>query len=140
MNILGSQSLNPFLFSPFGCNYLVFKVNGENSPNAPYKPNFSTGNYMREYDDFLTNIGVGNENAGNMVTVEHYKSNCCFFVYDGSPLLCNNTHDHTPPSGQIGLELGFTSPLSKAVKLIAYQVHPSAVTIDEERNVKVGKI
>lgn len=104
---------------------------------TPYSPDFSTGNYMREYDALMMNIGIGHENGGNMITHEDFKNNCCFFVLDSSATMCNNTHNHPIKSGQIGVDIRFKSRLTRPVKLIAFQVYHSLLSIDQQRNVKI---
>ena len=45
----GSYQQNPFNFQHFGINHLALYVNGEMVPQQPYQPNFTTGNYLRDY-------------------------------------------------------------------------------------------
>ena len=44
----GAETKNPYHFSNFGLNSFTFKINGENHPTSPFKPDFENGKYTRE--------------------------------------------------------------------------------------------
>ena len=55
--VSGSYTANPFNFQNFGLNYLVLHVNSELVPRIALEPNFTTGDYMREYITVLEALG-----------------------------------------------------------------------------------
>ena len=115
-------------------------MNGDNHPNNPYKPDFTKGDYLLEYQSFIDSIGIAHENAGNDVSPLEWKSGNCFWALDTSGDQCNSFHTHRGKSGQLGIHVAFKEPLAKAVTVLVYQTYHSVVKVDSDYNVIVDQL
>lgn len=119
----GSENTNPFIFSPFGLQNIIFKVNGQHFPSDPYNLNFSNDDCIRAFSDLYHAIGIGTDNASCDIKFDDFKKNCAIFAYDGNPDGCNGFHLHQPRTGIIDLSLTWSTTLSKAITVCIYAVY-----------------
>lgn len=133
----GSITANPFLFNNCGVNNFNLKINGVPIVPTPFQPNFSDGDYVREYRWFYDNCGICHDNESNGITLEEFRDNSTFWTFDLTPDLCNSFHLHATKQGHMDLSIGFKDATTKNLHVLCYSSFNSAVTIDADRNVRV---
>ena len=126
----GTIDRNPYIFQPFGLNYLSLVVNGTPMPATVFQPNFTTREIAREYAHFLDNLGIGNSNEHNDVDIHQFVSGSCFFPFDFTPDICNSYHPHIAQSGTVNLELRFAAELAQNITLIVFATYNEVLSID----------
>ena len=136
-NYSGKTSKNPFFFQNFSVNKFAFKVNGETHPSSLFNPNFSNGDYMREYANFMDVIGIAAENSGNDITPQEFADSCTVFALDLSADTCNSFHTHILSNGVIGIEMSFSKPLEKPIQVLTYQIYHKVLRVDKDRVTKL---
>ena len=90
----GSTKFNPFYFHHFDLNYLCLRINGQNYPSQPFKPNWDTGNFMREYRHTIDSCGIAHDNISNGLTPKLFANSKTIYCFDLSPDVCNGEHLH----------------------------------------------
>lgn len=133
----GTISVNPFKFENFKLKYVNLKKNSEPVVGTVFQPNFSSGNYIREYRFFMDNIGIAHDNGTNSISPEEWAKNSNLWVYDLTPDLCNSFHLHKTETGNIDLDIAFEDATTKNIQMIVYASFNEAVLIDFERNVTI---
>jgi len=133
----GNLSKNPFLFSHFNLNYLNLKINGSPHHPKPIQPDYTSGDFIREYRRLLDHTGVHHGNNCINITLNDFKHNMNFYPFDFSPDLCNAAHIHAPKSGYIDVDLKWSAALTHNIYMILYASYNQTITLDSKRNVKV---
>ena len=131
----GYKSHNPFTFKHFKLNLLNVKINDIPVYAKPLQPNFSDGDYLREYRLLFDNCGMYHTNNVINIPMEQWKSGINIYPFDLSPEWCNLFHIHPGKAGNISVEVGFENDLSDNIYMLVYSVHTQAVLIDKDRNV-----
>ena len=133
----GTVNKNPFVFKDFGLNYFNLYINGEPFLNEAWQPDFANGDFIEIYQHFIDNIGISHSSDSVGITVEDFKSNCCFFAFDFSPDLSNGIHMYGNKTGSLDIQLGFKAPLAQNINCLIYGSFNEAIIIDKNRNVSV---
>lgn len=133
----GSISGNPFYFNHQNVNLFNLKINGKPVVPTPFTPDFSGGNFAREYRWFTDNTGILHENETNGITKTEYLNNSNFWCFDLSPDLCNSFHNHKAKQGSMDLSLGFSTETTQNLHMLLYGSFNSVIAIDHLRNVTV---
>ena len=130
----GDKKLNPYVFENTNLKSLVFKLNDENHPTTEYTPKWKSGEdeYVREYMAMHDQLGVRRLNGGLGITLEDFKENNCFFVFDLSADLCNMAKTHLPKTGTIGVNMTWHDKTAGAFQIIQYASFPTALTIGKD--------
>ena len=93
-SLSGSTKYNPFYFHHFDINYLCLRINGQNYPSQPFKPNWESGDFMREYRHTIDSCGIAHDNVSNGLTPKLFSNSKTIFCFDLSPDVCNGEHLH----------------------------------------------
>jgi hypothetical protein len=133
----GRKTENPFLFQPYGVNYVNLKVDGQNYPPNPYQPDFNRGLISRELRALYDHTGVHNSDGGFGISREMFINGYTIFAWDLTPDACNGWHQHTPIGRGLDLDLAFDAPLPTTVNVLLYASFESAIFINKE-NVVTG--
>jgi len=133
----GSFATNPFLFPHYNVSGVSLVVNGSPYPASSFRPNFATGNCMREYMHFHDNLGIYHGNETNGIDYDTFVKNTVIFPFDLSPDLCNSYHRHIENSGFVDLDLQFRVALPHNVTVIIYATYNEKITIDNEGAVRL---
>ena len=131
----GKYELNPFRFLHFDCNFLAVRVEGQQVPAKPYRPDFKNKLVQREVRALYDNVGVLSENHGCLLDIDDFCGGAAIFVFDLCHQRSNGQHNHQIKTGNVDLEISFSKPLPEAISLIAYASYDSIVAITRERNV-----
>jgi hypothetical protein len=130
----GRLNKNPYVFKHFDLNHMNLMVNSEPFHKTPLQPRYSKGNYCREYQLMLDNLGAHHNNAFFTITPKEFEANSNFYVFDFSPDSCNHFHDHQTKQGQIDIELGWEKDTPHNIKMIVYCAYRQTMTIDSHYN------
>ena len=130
----GTKDTNPFLFANYDLNQINMKMNGTDIPRIPYQPNFTTGDYIREYFLFLEGLGLDLGHKSINVTSEDWVQNCNIYVFRLMP----SGIPSVPPTGSVRLELKFRTQTPHNINLLLYSESNALVEIDRDRNIIVG--
>ena len=136
----GTETSNPYNFQHFDVQYASIRVNGEEVPAEPYKPDFAAAAPLvtREYRDLFDNIGIGSRDLANGVTLPHFKAGCTLFAYDLSPDLCNGYHFHPKQSGNLDINLSYGTAFAAPMYVVTMATYDAYVTIDKHGNADVN--
>lgn len=129
----GHYNKNPYNFQHFGVQSAAITMFGKLIPNEPYTPNFGIANsndYMMMYRDMFDNIGILNNDFGNVITPNLFKGGMFFMAFDFSPDQCNGYHMHDANDSNINLEMMLTQPSTETIVLIAFAVYNTILRID----------
>lgn len=130
----GHVNKNPFLFKHFDLKSFVPYFNGESIIPQPLTFNFSTGDYVRGYDWFLTNIGL-NKMRSVDITIEDWLANSFFLPFDMSPDLDNAFSLRAVESGTLDFQLNFNTALEQNTTILIYASFNEVLIIDKDKNV-----
>lgn len=128
----GRKTENPFLFQPYGINYINLKVDGQNYPPNPYQPDFNRGLISRELRALYDNTGIHNSDGGFGLSREMFMNGYTIFAWDLTPDSCNGWHHHTPIGRGLDLDLTFETPLPTTVNVLLYASFESALIINKD--------
>jgi len=78
----GNVNSNPFFFRHFNLNYLNLKINGKPVHPKPLQPDYSAGDYLREYRLLFQNTGAHHGNFCLDIKPEDFVNNCNFYPFD----------------------------------------------------------
>ncbi len=132
----GHINQNPYCFKNFDLNYFNPYLNGEPIITTPFRPDYSKGDCVREYQWFLANTGC-KESYSNDISLEDFKANSCFYSLDLTADLCNNFYLHPTESGTFDMHIGFKANLTENLTCIIYSSYNEFILIDKNRNVTV---
>lgn len=79
-------------FQHFNVDRVSIKFNEKQYPVVPYTPNWDDEIFTREYRDFIDNIGIGQDDVGNSITIQQWGFGSTLWAFDFSPELCNLYH------------------------------------------------
>ena len=123
----------PFLFPPCFLTSAILKKNGKPLVPKPIECDFEKGDYVELFEHFNNNIG-----SRNRITLRSFKKKDIFLAFDLTPDKCKSFHNHPSPSGNLELDLTFSSPFRTPTTLISYAIYNSGIIID--KNFQVTKI
>ena len=93
-SLSGSPKYNPFYFHHFNVTNICLRINGQNYPSQPLKPDFANGICMREFRHTIDNIGVQGDNISVGFDYERFQKSKTLFGFDLTPDQCNGAHLH----------------------------------------------
>jgi len=134
----GAYMLNPFNYQHYGLNHLAFYLNGIQYPEKAFTPNFTTGNYVREYLSLFESTNQEDGDCCINITRENFpKGNAIFafnFAPDHSSGCCSTGYANPVNFGSSRLHLRFSEALKEAITVLVYLEYDSILEIDKERN------
>lgn len=132
----GEIKKNPFHFKHNSLSEIALRVNGVSHPGPPYKPDFSSSQFVRSYVDFMTTFGYFNTDDTNGLTLKEFKHGYTIYAFD---LTADN--DISAPYRQanvphnIRLDLEFKTTLSNTINVLIYAVFDSTIEITKLRDI-----
>lgn len=138
----GDIRTDPYHFEHFNLDTANLRVNGEMYPSIPYRPRFSEDEnvpslFLKEYDQFLSQIGMSFENTGSWMSPTIYERSCFLLSFDLTPDRCAGWHAHEPREGRVMLEIKWLQNLTEPVTVIVYSVHDAVAKIASDGIVTV---
>jgi hypothetical protein len=129
----GDQTLNPYNFEHFDISQFALRVNGSTLPATVFTPNFTTGDYLREYRHMVDNSGIGAGNNSNGLTPKDFEGGKFFLCYDLSAEYCNGFHLHPTFTGNIDIEMSFKKVTPCNINMLIYGSYSGALVLDKDR-------
>ena len=132
----GDISKNPFNFKHNDLGEIALRVNGVSHPGPPYKPDFSSYQFLRSYVDFMNVFGFYNTDDSNGLSMKEFKSGYTIYAFD-----LTADSDITAPYRQanvphnIRLDLEFNTTLTQTINVLIYAVFDSSIEITKYRDV-----
>ena len=78
----GTIKKNPFNFKHNELREIALRVNGVSHPGPPYRPDFSSYQFLRSYVDFMNVFGFYNTDDTNALTMKEFKSGYTIYAFD----------------------------------------------------------
>jgi hypothetical protein len=131
----GSRKTNPFEFLNLNIKEISLKWNGYPIPAEPYKPDFSTKAYIKEYYKSLSEIGLDSGDRAIDINSEDWANGDTWFWFKVTPGVLSPYSPRTlPRTGSLKLQVSFGTPTTTSVNLICYAQFLGHLEIDINRN------
>ena len=133
-DMAGGYGLKPFNFQNANITSIALKVNGELVPQIPLTPNFTTGDYIKEYKKVLEamNFSIG-PNCWDITPEEWAQGyNIWVFKITSGPI---GSVRSIPRPGPIRLELKFGGPTAKIYNVLLFSSRLAEIQIDRFNNI-----
>ena len=130
----GTSAENPFTFSNMGLSHVALKVNGEQIPRIAYEPNFTTGDYLREYLGLLEGLALDSGTESIAVTPTQWAETYPLFLFRLTP----SGLPSVPKTGSARLELKFRAATNVIMNGVLFAEFPSMLEIDRYRNLLIA--
>ena len=132
----GNSKKNPFNFSHYNVNYLTVLNDGVMLPSKPFQPNFDNDLYARCYFSLFTDLNRYHNFQNVPISYSEYNKGYTLYAIDLTPdLAASESHISIPKTGNIALDIKFSTPLPETVTLIAYTEYRNVIEIDKTRSI-----
>ena len=133
----GDITHNPFDFQHKGLNSLSIHMDGVQYPTIPFRPNFSSGKWVRPYQEFFKATGQYYGSDAPEISYEEYGDGHTLYALDLSPDLSamNGSHFNLIKNGSMCINLHFEKALDCNMSLVVLAVFQNIIEIDKSRNV-----
>ena len=132
----GDLGENPFNFEHFNVSEIALLANGKSYPGPPYKPNFATGHYLRDYMDTMETFNYYNSDDTNGLTLEDFAGGYCIYAFNRTPDDdISSEHRHPNFGEDIRLDISFKTALSETINVLIYAITDSQLQITKLRDV-----
>lgn len=131
---VGDRAASPFTFKHFDVQSISVQVNGRQYPNVLYNLDFDTYKYTRLFHDFYENLGFADTTESMNITMDKFKTNSCFFVFN----LANNQEIDSCfdliKEGTTSVHIRFKSAVpTNGITLVAYAELDGLALLDKNR-------
>jgi hypothetical protein len=136
-DFVGDMTTNPFRFQPFNLREITITANGTSHPQAPYSLDFPNNKYARAFHDTMEAIGYAGSMESNGISMEDYKDQFCFFVFNLTNSKEDNgdTFDLIKPGSTL-IKISFSSAVEKGgYILVAMAEVDSILMLDRNRTI-----
>lgn len=133
----GNYGKNPFNYQHFNLQQTSTLVNGKAIPLVPFRPDFNTENYCREYQHLFNALGIYHGNAGICITKKDYRDGFTIFGHDltQNKSASDSSHGNIIKQGDIRIDLQFKQPLPTSIICLVVSEYDNVIEIDRDRNV-----
>lgn len=132
---VGAQNRSPFNFQPFSVTELSLSAGGKTVPFKPLTMDFPNNRCTRAFVQLFEGLGIADENKGNGISLNRFKSGSTLFAFDLSPDEDDGGHWDLVRDGAIYINMKFQDAvLAGGIELIAYGEFDNLVTVDRNRN------
>ena len=134
----GSFKLNPYNYQNFGLCYLSFYLDGIQTPEKPFTPDFTNNLYVREYLSLFE--ATNQDNIDSCITIkrEDFPKGNNIFAVNFQPDLTSGcgSSGHVNPikSGTLRLQVRFKEALRDTITALIYLDYDTILEINRERN------
>lgn len=132
----GGYQMNPYNFQNLNLKSFALKVNGTLIPRLGYKPDFETGDYIREYTTALEALGYDIGPTNWDLTPYEWANGYNLYAFKITPGP-NGGVKSLPQSGSIQAELEFGTKTGRSYTLILLAEQRGEIQIDKNKNVLV---
>jgi len=135
---MGNYSLNPYNFQHFNLCHISLNVEGDSIPTRPLTPNYTTGRYTECYETLFKGTKMLGDNITHGVTYDKYPNGYCLYCFNLTPDDSDGvSHVSQRKTGNIRLNLRWSTALTEAVSLIVLGQMQNTLTIDSNRDIIV---
>ena len=132
----GIYNKNCFNFQHFGLTELRVNYGGKDFPNKPFKPDFANQDYTKSYMSLFQGTDKLDKDVHLPITYEEYPEGFTVFCFDFTPDISSSDNvKQLQKTGNITIDLRFSSALTQTVTLIAYAEYDNKIEIDFAKNV-----
>lgn len=131
----GDITKNPFLFGHNNVTNVGISINNVAIPIHPLQLNFNQEEYLLAYYLLFTATGIAGQDNGLHFDRRQYKDLYALFSFDIIQAANNNSLLTLDKSGNVRLELKFSTALPRAIHCIIYSEHQGLLEIDKYRQV-----
>ena len=132
--VAGSFILNPFNFENYDVNSICLKVNGDQVPRVALEPNFTSGDYLREYMYTLESLGYDLGDHMIDISPAEWSNGFTIYVFKVTPGPTGSVRTASR-TGYINLDIKFGTATPRNLSAILLGSRPSAIEIDKYRQV-----
>ena len=135
----GGYQTNPFNFRPFGVNRVEMRRNGEMVPSMGYTPNFTNGQYIKDYMMMQDQLGFRKGDKCVNLTPSEWADGYTIYAFkitDGPIGSGNEGPRSRSNTGSLRLDIGFAAG-QVAIKVIVLSQSLGVIEIDEFKNIVV---
>lgn len=132
-NFYGALDRNPWYFENLGLDDMQMSVNEILEPTTPYRPNFTDNLYIREYREFLDNMGISHTNNSNVMTPLRYKDGLTLWAWDLTPDQCNGYHIHPRKTGTMKIEAHFQNAFTESITMLAVFLYHAKFNLTKDK-------
>lgn len=132
----GNIKKNPYQFKHNNLTEIALRINGESQPGPPYKPDFSSSQFVRSYVDFMTVFGYFNTDDTNGLTMREFKYGYTIYAFDltaDNDISASYRQAHVPHNIRLNLE--FDTNLSSTINVLIYALFDSTIEITRLRDI-----
>ena len=124
----GDYAYNPFNFKNYNLTSLMLTRDDERIPFEMFKPDFKTGNTLREYMSLFQSNNLLGQNAVLPITYDEFKSGFTNFQWN---LTDDGRGMNSGPvqRGNLKLNLEFADALTEAIVVILYGIFDSTIEV-----------
>ncbi|GBN91676.1 hypothetical protein AVEN_268454-1 [Araneus ventricosus] len=132
----GNYAKNPFNFQHYNLNYLSILEGSKMIPSKPFQPNFDNNLYTRSYLSLFTDLSRFHNSQNINISFEEYPKGYTLYAIDLTPdMAAGETHMSVNRTGNIDIDLKFSTPLAETIGLTVYAEYRNTIEIDKSRNV-----
>ena len=132
---VGAQNRSPFNFQPFSMTELSLSAGGKTVPFKPLTMDFPNNRCTRAFVQLFEGLGIADENKGNGINLNRFKSGSTLFAFDLSPDEDDGGHWDLVRDGAVYINMKFQDAvLAGGIELIVYGEFDNLVTVDRNRN------
>lgn len=131
----GDITKNPYHFKHNNITEIALRVNGVSHPGPPYKPDFSSSQFVRSYVDLMTVFDYFNTDDTNGLTMKEFKNGYTIYAFDltaDSDITAPYRQANVPQN--IRLDLQFKDTLTTTINVLIYAVFDSTIEITKLRD------
>jgi len=115
----GASDKNILFFQHFNLESISLKVNSQTIPVVPLQCDFGKDDAMRAYRHMFNNLGIKKSNSPCLITYEDFCKGVTIFPFDLTADMCSSFHSHDKQSGNIELDIRFSTALTQGVTIVA---------------------
>lgn len=137
----GTYGTNPLRFQNFSINRVELRRNGMLVPRYGYTPNFTNGQYIKDYVTLLTQLGCDKGDRCIDLTPSEWANGFTLYAFkvtDGDIGSGTETPRSPAASGSLRLEVGFSAAQATNIKVIVLSQSQGELDVDQYKNPTVS--
>ena len=131
--INGSLKTNPFRFGHHNVNKVALYREGESVPGQPFTPDYTNGNYTREYLNLFVGLMRYNTNEDMGIGYNEFASAYCLYAFNLCPDMAFAGHSQYRRSGSLRLEFNFSAATRTTLNAVVMGVFDGLNEINKHR-------
>jgi len=125
----GDYSLNPFNFKHYGIKSLLLTRDSENMPYERFRPDFATGNCLREFMSLYQSNDLMGKNAILPISYDEFRSGYTTFQWNLTDNRRTGVNAGPNQRGNLKLDITFSKETDEAMVVVLYGLFESTVQV-----------